>query len=93
MVYYKIRRLYWFYYKILRFYYKARMRIKSIIHNKKVRNQYEYKKPFEKSFNIEVPYDTAVSLSTLPHKIDSNGEEVRLFGDALYEYNSYESIW
>jgi len=93
VVYYKILRLYWFYYNILRFYYKARMRIKSIIHNKKVRNQYEYKKPFEKSFNIEFPYDNAVSLSTLHHKIDSNREEVRLFGDALYEYNSYESIW
>jgi hypothetical protein len=54
----------------------------------KGKNLYAYPTPGA----IIVPYDVGVKLLAMPYRTNANGEEVRLFGVALYEYNFFSSL-
>ena len=54
----------------------------------KGKNLYAYPTPGA----IIVPYDVGVKLLAMPYRTNTNGEEVRLFGVALYEYNFFSSL-
>jgi len=54
----------------------------------KGKNLYVYPTPGA----IIVPYDVGVKLLAMPYRTNASGEEVRLFGVALYEYNFFSSL-
>jgi len=54
----------------------------------KGKNLYVYPTPGA----LIVPYDVGVKLLAMPYRTNPNGEEVRLVGVLLYEYNFFANL-